>query len=232
MFTRWFLARAATARVLVFVILAFTAALIDAAPPTVTDCIGLNAVNPSCRPSETACYREFFYIGGHYIPYPALAGHLVSDQLYVEKLIPNAGIKQPYPLVLFHGGGLAGNVWLQTPDNRKGWASYFLDLGYAVYIIDQTSVGRATQEDLPDYPLRIGSTTEIAEAGFTVPEKTNAYPQSQLHTQWPGVSRHTCCSENPRLVVQTKRSLHAQVHSFHHRVTKTTANIATERYHR
>lgn len=124
------------------------------------------------------------------MPYPVLGGNLVYDQLYVEKLIPAAGgVKQPYPLVFFHGGGSAGNVWLQTPDNRKGWASYFLDLGYAVYIVDQTSVGRATQEDLPGYPLRIGSTAEIAQRGFTVPELTNAYPQSQLHTQWPGVSR-------------------------------------------
>ncbi|KAL8878981.1 MAG: hypothetical protein Q9192_008330, partial [Flavoplaca navasiana] len=61
-----------------------------------------------------------------------------------------------------------------------------------------TSVGRATQEDLPGYPLRIGSTAEIAQRGFTVPELTNAYPQSQLHTQWPGVSGvpydvMTCC---------------------------------------
>jgi len=122
MLTRWFLARAATIRFLAFVILTFTAALTDAAPPTATDCIYLNAVNPSCRPSETAYHREYFYIGGHYIPYPPLAGQLVSDQLYVENSIPTSGIKQLYPLVLFHGGGSAGNVWLQSPDNRKGWA--------------------------------------------------------------------------------------------------------------
>ncbi|CAL8584003.1 hypothetical protein XPA_009613 [Xanthoria parietina] len=164
-----------------------------AAPPTdQTDqanagCVGLKGVNPRCRPQETAYHREYFYIGGRYVPDPVLGGNLVVDQLYVEKLIPAAGrVKQPYPLVFFHGGGSAGNVWLQTPDNRKGWASYFLERGYAVYIIDQTSVGRSTQEDLAGYPLRIGATAEIAQIGFTAPELTNPYPQSQLHTQWPG----------------------------------------------
>ena len=57
-----------------------------------------------------------------------------------------------------------------------------------VYLIDQTSIGRASQRDFAGYPLRIGSTAEIAEGGFSVPEKTNAYPQSQLYNQWPRVS--------------------------------------------
>lgn len=62
----------------------------------------------------------------------------------------------------------------------------FLDKGYLVYIVDQTSVGRATQEDLTGYPLRIGSTSNITEVGFTNSQAADAYPQSQLHTQWPG----------------------------------------------
>lgn len=77
-------------------------------------------------------------------------------------------------------------TWLNTPDNRKGFASMFLDLGYLVYIVDQTSVGRGTQEDLTGYPLRIGSTSNISEVGFTNPQAADAYPQSQLHNQWPG----------------------------------------------
>ena len=65
-------------------------------------------------------------------------------------------------------------------------ASRFLDRGYLVYIVDQTSVGRGTQNDLTGYPLRIGSTSNITEVGFTNPEAKNACPQSQLHTEWPG----------------------------------------------
>lgn len=75
---------------------------------------------------------------------------------------------------------------MNTPDNRKGFASYFLDLGYQVYLLDQTSVGRGSEEDQTDFVMRIGSTAEISEKGFTAPQITDAYPQSQNHTQWPG----------------------------------------------
>lgn len=77
-------------------------------------------------------------------------------------------------------------TWLNTPDNRKGFASYFIDQGYLVYLVDHTSVGRASEENLNDFVLRIGSTAEISENGFTVPEVKVEYPQSVNHTQWPG----------------------------------------------
>lgn len=77
-------------------------------------------------------------------------------------------------------------TWLNTPDNRKGFASLFVDQGYVVYLVDQTSVGRGTQEDLTGYPLRVGSTSNITEISFTDPQAANAYTQNKLHTQWPG----------------------------------------------
>lgn len=77
-------------------------------------------------------------------------------------------------------------TWLNTPDNRKGFASYFIDQGYLVYLIDQTSVGRGSEEDLDDFVIRIGSTAEISEMGFTAPQLWDEYPQSLNHTQWPG----------------------------------------------
>ncbi|CAD0100068.1 unnamed protein product, partial [Aureobasidium mustum] len=139
-----------------------------------TDCIGINAIAPGCVSQEALHSRDFFYIGGRYVA--GAAGNLTYDQLYVEKLTPAAGVKQSKPVVLFHGGGTSG----------VGFASHFLDYGYQVYIVDQTSVGRGSVEDLNDYVMRIGSTAEITEKGFTAPELTNAYPQSQQHTQWPG----------------------------------------------
>ncbi|KAF2087650.1 alpha/beta-hydrolase [Saccharata proteae CBS 121410] len=152
---------------------------------TTSDCIGVNAIAPSCRSNETLHRRDFFYVGGHYVS-DSSVGNLTYGQLYVEKLTPALGVNQTKPIVFFHGGGATGTTWLNTPDNRKGFASYFLDLGFQVYIIDQTSVGRGTEEDLDDFPMKIGSTAEISERGYTAPQLTDAYPQSQFHTQWPG----------------------------------------------
>ncbi|GME41799.1 alpha beta-hydrolase [Neofusicoccum parvum] len=147
-------------------------------------CTGINAVSPACVSSESTHYRDIFYVGGRYVE--TILGNATYDQLYVEKLTPAAGVLQPNPVVFFHGGGTSGVTWLNTPDNRKGFASYFLDLGYQVYIVDQTSVGRGSENDLTNFPLRIGSTAEISEKGFTAVKQANLYPQSQYHTQWPG----------------------------------------------
>ncbi|KAL1651894.1 hypothetical protein SLS58_000017 [Diplodia intermedia] len=149
-----------------------------------SSCVGVNAIAPSCKSNESLHYRDVFYVGGRYVN--TASGNLTYDQIYVEKLTPAAGVKQPKPMVFFHGGGATGTTWLNTPDGRKGFASYFLDQGYQVYLLDQTSVGRATEEDLDHFPMRWGSTAEISQKGFTAPELTNAYPQSQNHTQWPG----------------------------------------------
>jgi pimeloyl-ACP methyl ester carboxylesterase len=108
-----------------------------------------------------------------------------GGQLYVEKLTPTKNSK-PYPIVFVSPGLPAGTVWLNTPDNRKGWASYYLEQGYQVYIIDITANGRSGQQELTKYPLRLGSTDVINEQGFTAPENYDQYPQANLHTQWPG----------------------------------------------
>lgn len=153
------------------------------------DCAGLNALNASCASPEGLHRRQFFYVGGRYVDTPAVnltrPGRVLVDQIYVEKLTPQAGRVQPYPLIFFHGGAGSGAQWLQTPDNRQGWASWFLERGYEVYLIDQISSGRSSQLDLEPSPLA-DVTAEAAEIGFAAPERLNWYPQARLHTQWPG----------------------------------------------
>ncbi|CAG8977968.1 hypothetical protein HYALB_00001849 [Hymenoscyphus albidus] len=148
------------------------------------DCTSINGIKKECRSLESFYQRDVFWVGGKYNS--EALGMMTYDQFYVEKLTGLGGVWQNYPVVFFHGGGVSGATWLNTPDNRKGMASMFLDKGYQVYIVDQSSVGRGSQNDLTGYPLRFGSTSNITEKGFTHPEGTNAYPQSQLHTQWPG----------------------------------------------
>lgn len=76
--------------------------------------------------------------------------------------------------------------WLNKPDGKRGWASYFLDLGYEVLIVDITATGRSSSRELP--PIVAGPTTENAQRGFTAPELSRDYYQARFHTQWPGVS--------------------------------------------
>ena len=152
------------------------------------DCAGVNAVSPKCQTHESAYHRDVFYIGGGYVA-SGIPGELMwANETYIEKLTPagHAGVTQPHPIVFISPGLPSGSVWLNTPDNRKGWASYFLDAGYQVYIVDITANGRSGQNLIDDFPLRIGSTDIINEEGFTAPEILDAYPQSQGHTQWPG----------------------------------------------
>lgn len=147
-------------------------------------CIGINAVKPECKPAEPPYHRDVFFIGGEYVA--SGTSYIISDQMYVEKLTSTSGIDKPFPIVFISAGLPSGNVWLNTPDNRKGWASYFLEKGYQVYIVDITANGRSAQNDVSKYPLRLGSTVSIHENGFTAPENLNAYPQSQGHDKWPG----------------------------------------------
>lgn len=159
-------------------------AWVSFAAATNTSCLGINAVSPSCKTAQSPYYRDVFFIGGKYIPYGTT--YIISNQLYVEKLTPIDGVVKPYPLVFISAGVPSGSVWLNTPDNRKGWSSYFLDEGYQVYIVDITGNGRSSQNDVDGYPLTLGSTVSIHENDYTAPELIDPYPQSQGHDKWPG----------------------------------------------
>jgi pimeloyl-ACP methyl ester carboxylesterase len=152
-----------------------------------SNCTGLNAISPHCKSAESAYTRDFFYVGGRAIS--TAAGDFTADKLYVEKIVPVSGLLKPTPLVFFHGGGCSATSWLNTPDNRKGFASYFIEQGYIVYLVDFASVGRSSSADLVAFPLTPGTTAEQVEQGFTGVRHYNTYPQSQLHMQWPGTGR-------------------------------------------
>ncbi|OLN92065.1 putative secreted lipase-like protein 1 [Colletotrichum chlorophyti] len=147
------------------------------------DCTGINAVNSQCSSPETLHSREFFYVGGQSANDPT--GNITIGQIYVEKLTPFIKLR-PTPLVFIHGGGIPGTTWLNTPDNRPGWATYFLKKGYQVYLIDANSIGRSAANNAADFDMAVGMSDEFVEMGFTAVKQYNTYPQSQLHTQWPG----------------------------------------------
>ncbi len=126
--------------------------------------------------------RGYFYIGGKYVGEPGK--EIMQGQIYVEVLAPR-DVRRPYPLVLIHGAAQTATNWMGTPDGRKGWAEYFVEQGYVVYMIDQ----------LQARPLRRAScrrrrtrmfTAANEEFQFTAIETAGTWPQAKKHTQWPG----------------------------------------------
>ena len=129
--------------------------------------------------------REYFYVGGKYTG--GADKQVMSGQMYVEVLRP-ARVNQKYPLVFIHGAGQTGTNWMGTPDGRDGWADYFLNQGYVVYIVDQPARGRSPWHPSANGPLQMRPPSWV-EQRFTAPEIAHIWPQSKMHTQWPGTGR-------------------------------------------
>jgi pimeloyl-ACP methyl ester carboxylesterase len=125
--------------------------------------------------------RGYFYIGGHYVGDPGK--EIMQGQVYVEVLAPK-DVRRPYPLVLIHGAAQTATNWMGTPDGRKGWAEYFVEQGYVVYMIDQPMRGRSAYHP-GDGKTRM-FTAANEEFQFTAIETAGTWPQAKKHTQWPG----------------------------------------------
>jgi pimeloyl-ACP methyl ester carboxylesterase len=129
--------------------------------------------------------QGFFYAGGERKDGPAGSG--VFGQMFVEYQIP-AVQTSPYPIVLIHGNFQNGSNFLGTPDDRQGWAEYFLRRGYAVYVVDQPARGRSSYNVTADGDAFMLSTSGI-EQRFTAISAAGGWPQAGLHTQWPGTGQ-------------------------------------------
>ena len=125
--------------------------------------------------------RGYFYVGGKYVGEPGK--EIMQGQIYVEVLAPK-DVRRPYPLVLIHGAAQTATNWMSTPDGRKGWAEYFVEQGYIVYMIDQPMRGRSAWHP-GDGPTRM-FTAEQEAFQFTANAVKGTWPQAKKHTQWPG----------------------------------------------
>lgn len=123
----------------------------------------------------------YLFTAGRYLDIKG--GQIMAGQMYVEYRIP-AKVTKPYPIVMIHGAGQTGTNFTGTPDGRKGWADYFVEQGYAVYVVDQPARGRSADAG------NVGSlnrfTADIIEQRFTAAAKFKLWPQAELHTQFPG----------------------------------------------
>ena len=128
-----------------------------------------------------------FFVGGKYND--AASPTYMSGQMYVRFQIPSNSKGKKYPVVMIHGGGQQTTTFTGTPDNRSGWADFFLKEGWPVYVVDQPGRGKSPYID-PVYGARGMPSVTGLENQFTAPKLVNPWPQSQLHTQWPGTGLH------------------------------------------
>lgn len=140
------------------------------------------ASSQTSSPGIAIIEQGYFFVGGRYRE--TKDGEIMTGQMFVQYQVPRDR-RHLYPVVMWHGGGQTATNFLGTPDGRRGWADYFLDQGYAVYVVDQPA--RARSGFFTDvYGMTRRPTTRAMAERFTTPERTGLYPQAALHTQWPG----------------------------------------------
>jgi pimeloyl-ACP methyl ester carboxylesterase len=103
------------------------------------------------KKSETAMQLAdtgVFWVGAakKTMPY----GTIVAGQHFVQYLTPQQ-VRHPFPIVLVHGGGAQMLHFLGQGGGEAGWAHYFAQEGYRVYLIDRPGHGRA-----PYHPDALG----------------------------------------------------------------------------
>src|SRR5262245_18212767 len=82
---------------------------------------------------------SFFWTGTDHKTMPY--GTILMGQTYVQEMIPEV-VRQPVPIILVHGGG-GSMLHYMGLDGNAGWAHYYLQSGYKVYLIDRPGHGRA-----------------------------------------------------------------------------------------
>lgn len=141
----------------------------------------LVAAIAGCAAPQDAVKQGYLFAGGQYVD--TKAGQIMAGQMYVEYRIP-AKVTQPYPIVMIHGAAQTGTNFTGTPDGRKGWADYFVEQGYAVYVVDQPARGRSADAGNVGEISRFSA--DIIEKRFTATAKFKLWPKAELHTQFPG----------------------------------------------
>ena len=120
--------------------------------------------------------QGFFWVGTEHKSMPY--GTIISGQMYVQYLLP-AQQRHPYPVVLVHGGGGQMLHYMGSGDGLAGWAHYYVQEGYRVYLVDRAGHGRSPYH--PDALGPIGPQPTYAGA-VTDFKRATIGP----HRQWSG----------------------------------------------
>jgi pimeloyl-ACP methyl ester carboxylesterase len=143
-------------------------------------CTALAAAAPV--PQAALADHGYFFAGGSY--QKDADGMVMNGAMYVHFMVPQRKT-HPYPIVMIHGANQSGTNFEGTPDGREGWADYFVEHGFAVYVVDQPARGRSAYH--PELDGKIHAYDAVfASERWIATERLNRWPQAKYHTQWPG----------------------------------------------
>jgi pimeloyl-ACP methyl ester carboxylesterase len=120
-----------------------------------------NAAIPPVRSTQTALNlggQGFFWVGAENKPMPY--GTIVRGQMYVQYLVPSR-VRFRYPIVLVHRNTGQMLPYLGPGNGMAGWAHYYAQEGYTVYLVDLPGHGRAPYH--PDALGPVGTQPVYAE---------------------------------------------------------------------
>ena len=105
-------------------------------------------------------------------------GTIISGQMFVQYLIPE-NRRHDIPVVLVHGGGGQGTHYMGLGNGHPGWAHYYLQEGYAVYIVDRPGHGRTVY-----HPDALGPIGAVRTYSALTPEFRRG--AENPNPRWPG----------------------------------------------
>jgi len=107
-----------------------------------------NAAKRNDSTAMTLADQGFFWVGAEHkqVPY----GTIISGQMYVQYLVPTQ-VRHRYPIVLVHGATGQMLHYMGSGDGAAGWAHYYVQEGYRVYLVDRPGQGRS-----PYHPDALG----------------------------------------------------------------------------
>lgn len=106
--------------------------------------------------------QGFFWVGleRKTMPY----GVIPAGQMYVQYLIPKV-VRHALPVVLVHGGSAQMLHYMGNGDGEAGWAHYYVQKGYKVYLVDRPGHGRSVY-----HPDALGPSNPIPTYEAIVPD--------------------------------------------------------------
>ncbi|KAF7549959.1 hypothetical protein G7046_g8164 [Stylonectria norvegica] len=192
-------------------------------------CNGLQHDSWAPSSKEAMCSRTSFFVNvdWHWGAKLKQVTNIVG-QMYVERLDPITQM-HPFPIVLIHGDFHTGQVWMTKPDGNPGWASYFLNQGYQVYVVDLPPSGRSNfltgrhfdkRKFKPSVITASFVERELTAPGkksLTQPSRAARYPRALQHDKWPGtgqrddpIFKNYCASLVTLFLERTERQRLAQ----------------------